>query len=172
MFTPCFFFKREPTMEELAQKRKIKQVQFLMNLYANEIEKYSKKRHDKLKNDYMCLSKNEKKEYINFKEYLLQNTLECINQKKIEDYIKKKNFEEVKNAYEKISQKPFYDNQGNKTREFLEYILYNIRKEENAEYFIKTGEPIFNDLGEKNNEYLEFQAQKAHLLFNNEDDEI
>lgn len=93
--------------------------------------------------------------------------MERINKKKIEYFIKKKGFDELKELYEIIHKKPFYDKQGNRTKEFLDFVLYIATKEEDAEYTFMTGETVFDENGNKRTEYLIFKAEKAHLLYNN-----
>lgn len=158
------FTKIEPTPEELAKKRKQKQVEFLVNLYATEIDKYSQKRYVQLWEEYTFLSKKQKCDYGNFEGYVLQKTIDQINRKKTEQYIKKTGFTKVKDIYEKNTQETFYDINGNKTDNFIKYVIQMALQEEETEYTVITGNPIVNEQGEKNSEYLEFQAEKAHLL--------
>ena len=158
------FTKIEPTPEELAKKIKQKQVEFLVNLYATEIDKYSRKRYIHLCEEYTFMSKKQKCDYGYFEGYVFQKTMEQINRKKTDYYIKKNGFTRIKDIYEKNTQQHFYDTNGNKTDDFMDYVNQMALHEEENEYIVITGNPIVNEQGEKNSEYLEFQAEKAHLL--------
>lgn len=160
----CIKRKEPETRRDLSEKRKIKQAKFLTKIYAKEMDKYSKKWRHKIRNEYAEMPKEIKHKFVDFEEYYSHKSLEHINSRKIKDYIKKHGFETIKEQYERYRQKPFYDEFGEKTGEFLDFILEMSKREEDAEYTFMTGCPIFNENGEHTDEYLEYHAEKTRLM--------